>query len=146
MSSSDLFSFPSCINILSYLESSYSSQLFLSQYPYQTTKKQLFQKNLLISTEFRPSFLIGISDSNLSSNFLATLAIFRKRDNRDGSNGASSINSDKKSDISEAVPNQAFIKKDFESKSDSESNFDVAFESKNDDNNNNFIVTLLKNF
>lgn len=74
----------------------------------------------MIGGAVRPSSSIGASDSNLSSDFLAALATFRE-----GGNEASRADNDQKTDVSEAVVNKAFLEKELESESYSESDSDV---------------------
>ena len=90
----------------------------------------------MIGGTIRHSSPIEVSDSNLSSGFLTTLANFRK-----GGNEAFKANSYQKSNMSEIVTNKFFLKKNLEGESESESDSDVNFESKDDDDNDDSIVT-----
>lgn len=93
----------------------------------------------MIGGAVRCSSPIRASDSNLSSDFLVALATFRERGNE-----ASRANNDQESDMSEVVANKTFLEKDLKSESDSKSDSDVDPESKNDDNDDNSIATLLQ--
>ena len=71
--------------------------------------------------------------------FLATLATFKKEDNR-----ASRAYNNQDSDMLEAIANKIFLIKKYESKSDLETNSYIDFESENNNNNNNSTATSLQ--
>lgn len=93
----------------------------------------------MIGGVIKPSSPIKVLDSKLSSDFLAALATFRERGDK-----TSKANSDQESDILKAKANKTFLEKNFENKSNSESDFNIDPKSKDDDDNDNFIATSLQ--
>lgn len=99
------------------------------------------KEDFLGSNIIRPNFLIVALDNNLFTDFLATMANLRERDNKIAS---ASSNNDQMSEVSKSEAKKAYLDENLDSNlafdSNIESDFNIEFdsdiESKNENDNN----------